>query len=98
MVIVYALDDAGVADCGRRICAASRARGTVALRFAGDTLTVIAAASWRRSGTGIALGAAVVAAGWSHGLLPRDSSRAWADQRPGAGTPHKSMIIARGVY
>lgn len=42
--------------------------GAVAIRFAGDTL--MAAASWRRSRLGLALGAAAVAAGWSHGLLP----------------------------
>lgn len=43
--------------------------GAVAIRFAGDTL--MAAAGWRRSVPGVALGAAVIVAGWSHGLLPQ---------------------------
>lgn len=41
--------------------------GAVAARMAGDT--VMAAAAWRRSIPGIAVGAALIAAGWSHGLL-----------------------------
>ena len=43
--------------------------GAVAVRFAGDTLMALAA--WRRSGPGLAAGAALVMAGWSHGVLPR---------------------------
>ena len=41
--------------------------GAVAARMAGDTL--IAAAAWRHSIPGIAAGTALIAAGWSHGLL-----------------------------
>ena len=57
----------------------------VVARMAGDT--VVAAAARRRSLPGIAVGAALIAAGWSHGLLgtePHQSPAARHRPRPGA--------------
>ncbi len=56
--------------------------GAVGIRFAGDA--VMAAAAWRRSLPGVAAGVAVIAAGWSHGLLPRHTPGGPRRQLPSA--------------